>query len=109
MKYFAISRTDGVDFNALKPHLRHEAGAVWGLYRQGILREFYLRADGPGVILVFESESAEKVRSHLAGLPLAQRALIEFDVIPVGPLVSLESLMSETPWSPTGEAREQLK
>lgn len=97
MKLIAISKTDGVDFNALKPHLRNEAGSVWQLYREGVLREFYLRQDGPGVVLVFEAASAAEVRQRLDDLPLSKLGLIGFDVIPVGPLLSLESLMSPEP------------
>ena len=94
MKLIAISKTEGVDFNALKPHLRQEARAVWQLYRAGVLREFYLRQDGPGVVLVFEAPSVDEVRERLAHLPLAQLGLIQFEVIPLGPLLSLESLMA---------------
>lgn len=96
MKLIAISRTEGVEFAALKPHLREEACAVWDLYRGARLREFYLRGDGPGVVLVFEAEGVEDVKSMLANLPLVGRGLIEFDIVPVEPLLSLEALMAET-------------
>ena len=94
MKLIGISRIDRVDFAALKPHLRSEAASVWRLYRAGLLREFYLRQDGPGVVLVFEAASVDEVRDRLAELPLSRLGLVEFDVIPVGPLLSLETLMA---------------
>ena len=95
MKIFAISKTAGVDFAALRPHLEDEARAVWRLYREGCVREFYLRSDGPGVVFAFEATTAEEVRSRLNELPLVQKGIIQFDVIPVGPLLSFELLMDE--------------
>ena len=50
--------------------LRHapaEIQAVWELYKQGSVREFYTCANEPGrVVLVFESASEEEAREAIA-------------------------------------------
>ncbi len=84
---------EGVSREEMLPHAPAEIQAVWELYKQGIVREFYTRANEPGrVVLVFESASEEAVRDAIATLPFAQLHLIDFDVIPLAPFFGLERL-----------------
>ena len=70
-----------------------EIQAVWELYKQGIVREFYTRANEAGrVVLMLESASAEAARNALATLPFVQLHLIDFDIIPLAPFFGLEHL-----------------
>jgi len=84
---------EGVSREEMLRHAPAEIQAVWELYKHGVVREFYTRANEPGrVVLVFESPSEEEAREALATLPFAQLHLIDFDIIPLAPFYGLEQL-----------------
>ena len=84
---------EGVSREEMLRHAPAEIQAVWELYKQSIVREFYTRANEPGrVVLVFECASVEEAREAIATLPFAQLHLIDFDVIPLAPFYGLENL-----------------
>ncbi|MGH2495530.1 MAG: superoxide dismutase [Ktedonobacteraceae bacterium] len=84
---------EGVPREELRRHAPAEIQAVWELYKQGIVREFYTRANEPNrVVLMLESASEEAAWDTLATLPFAQMHLIDFDVIPLAPFFGLEHL-----------------
>src|SRR5579864_8320476 len=84
---------EGVSREEMLRHAPAEIQAVWELYKQGIVREFYTRANEANrVVLVLESPSEEAARNALATLPFAQRHLIDFDVIPLAPFIGLSRL-----------------
>jgi len=82
MKVVAISKDlPGADEEQFTEDiLRAEAGKAWELYQSGILREFYFTADTHEAVLILECGGAGEARSHLAGLPLVQAGLIDFEV-----------------------------
>lgn len=83
----------GVSREEMLRHAPAEIQAVWGLYKQGIVREFYTRANEAGrVVLVLESASEEAARDALSVLPFVQLHLIDFDIIPLAPFFGLENL-----------------
>jgi hypothetical protein len=43
--------------DTIKPYIRDEVSNVWRLWKAGIVRENYARADVPGVVIVFECDS----------------------------------------------------
>ena len=84
---------EGVRRESLEQHAAEEIRAVWDLYAQGIVREYYVRAAEPGrVVLMLECTSVEEARDALATLPFARLHLIDFDVIPLAPFVVLTRL-----------------
>lgn len=94
MKIFVMPKPiEGVSREEMLRHAPEEIQAVWQLYKQGIVREFYTRANEPNrVVLVLESVSVEEAMDALAMLPFAQLHLIDFDVIPLAPFFGLEHL-----------------
>ena len=85
--------TEGISREEMLRHAPAEIRAVWELYKQSIVREFYTRANEPNrVVLLLESASVEEAREALATLPFAQLHLIDFDVIPLAPFYGLENL-----------------
>ena len=95
---------EGVSREEMLQHADAEIQAVWGLYAQGICREFYTRANEPGrVVLMFESASVEVANEALATLPFARLHLIDFDVIPLAPFTGLARLFQ----APTGETAQK--
>ena len=84
---------EGVSREEMLRHAAAEIQAVWELYKQGIVREFYTRANEAGrVVLILESASAETAREALGALPFVQLHLIDFDIIPLAPFFGLEHL-----------------
>ncbi len=84
---------EGVSREEMLCHAPAEIQAVWELYKQGVVCEFYTRANEPNrVVLVFESPSEEEALEAIATLPFAQLHLIDFDVIPLAPFFGLEQL-----------------
>lgn len=83
----------GVSREEMLRHAPAEIQAVWELYKQGVVREFYTRANEPNrVVLILEGASVEAAQDRLATLPFAQLHLIDFDVIPLAPFFGLERL-----------------
>ena len=54
----------GVTIDDLKPYIRDEVSNVWRLWKAGIVRENYARADVGGVIVVFELDSVEDAKRY---------------------------------------------
>ena len=68
MKIIAYDRfKPGVTMETVQPYLRDEVSNVWRLWKAGIVRENYARADEPGVVIVFECarRSLAALRLHL--------------------------------------------
>ncbi len=94
MKILVLAqRHADVSLEQIRPHFKAEVGAVWRLYTQGIIREFYTRADNGGpAILTVESESVESAKKALAELPLVEMKMLDLDLIPLAPFRNLDHL-----------------
>ena len=96
MKILAIeSEVPGIPPEELQPHLKAEAARVWELYRTGVFRELYFRADSPNAVLVLECGDVEDAWEVLETLPLVKAGLITFDVIPLAPYPGFSRLFGE--------------
>lgn len=65
------------------PLLKQEARALWELQQAGAVRAAYFRADAEAAVLLLDCAGVEEARRLLAGLPLVQAGLIDFDLIPL--------------------------
>ena len=93
MKIIAYDRfRPGVTLDALKPFLREEVSNVWRLWKAGIVRENYARADQPGVVIMFECDTVETARRYVADFPLSKAGLLEWDFIALDAPLPLEFL-----------------
>src|SRR6266403_2767704 len=82
MKIIAYDKfKPGITLDDLKPYLRDEVSNVWRLWKAGVVRENYARADVGGVVIVFECDSVETVKRYIADFPLSKAGLIEWDYI----------------------------
>jgi hypothetical protein len=60
MRIIAYDRLKpGVTYEMLEPYLPEEVANVWRLWKAGVVRENYARADELGVVIVFELDSVE--------------------------------------------------
>ena len=97
MKIIAYDRfRPGVTMETIQPLLPEEVSNVWRLWKAGIVRENYARADEPGVIIVFELDSVEQAQKYVADFPLSKAGYLEWFYIPLQAPLPIESLMKET-------------
>ena len=93
MKIIAYDRfKPGVTLDTVRPYLRDEVANVWRLWKAGVVRENYARADEPGVVIVFECESVEAARRYVEDFPLSRAGLLEWMFIAVDAPLPLEYL-----------------
>jgi hypothetical protein len=96
VKIIAIEReregTSAADFQTF---LQDEAKAVWQLQQENIIREIYFREDLNTAVLVLECASLSEAQRTLARLPLVQKNLIEFELIPLRPYPGFSRLFKD--------------
>ncbi|WP_037028455.1 hypothetical protein [Psychromonas aquimarina] len=94
MQILAISRQkEGITPDKFAPFLEEEVKHTLEAYLQGSIRNFWFKADRPGVVFMLESADTKAAQSMLAELPLVEAELIEFDLIPLQPLKPLGTLI----------------
>lgn len=94
MQILAIDKiNEGVTVALLEPHLPKELAATINLYLQEKIRTFYFRKDRAGVVFILECQSVQEAKEILASLPMVQEKLLDFDLIPIGPLMPLGRLL----------------
>jgi hypothetical protein len=86
----------GVTLEDLKPYLREEVSNVWRLWKAGVVRENYARADVGGVVIVFECADVDEVQRYTRDFPLTKAGLIEWQYIALGSPLPLEFLFDPT-------------
>src|SRR5690348_18512268 len=91
MQVLAIDKVlEGVTNDMLLPHLPTELAATVNLYLKEKIRTFYFRKDRPGVVFILEAENLDEAKEILSTLPLVKERLLDFDLIPIGPLARSE-------------------
>ncbi len=70
-----------------------EIRATVKLYFDGKIRQWYSRGDGRGVVVLVEANTEDEARALMETLPLAKEQLMDYEYIPVGPLMPLRALM----------------
>ena len=72
-----------------------EVPATLRLILAGQIEQFWMRLDWGGVFFLMNVPTVEEAHALLEALPLGQAKLIEFDLIPVGPLAPLALLLGD--------------
>jgi len=85
----------GVTLETIQPYLPQEVANVWRLWKAGIVRENYARADEPGVVIVFECDSVEECKRYTDDFPLTKAGLLEWFFIPVQVPLPIEALFRD--------------
>jgi hypothetical protein len=65
------------------------------LYLAGKIDQWYVKQDQSGVVFIMNLTDPKEAHELLEKLPLGQAGLMEFQIIPLGPLSPLRSLLSE--------------
>jgi hypothetical protein len=92
VKIIAFDRfRPGVTMETIEPLLKEEVANCWRLWKAGVVRENYARADEPGVVIVFEVDSVEEAQAYVADFPLTKAGFLEWSYVAVEAPVMLES------------------
>jgi hypothetical protein len=93
MRIMAIDKfKPGVTIDSVRPYLPEEVANVWRLWKAGIVRENYARADEYGVVIVFEADSVATVKRYTDDFPLTRAGLVEWDLVALQVPLPLEAL-----------------
>jgi hypothetical protein len=65
------------------------------LYLAGRIDSWYVRKDQPGVVFLMNVATVEGAHLLLEALPLGKAGIMEFELIPIGPLSPLQYLLTE--------------
>ena len=96
MRVIAYDRfRPGVTMERITPYLPEEVSNVWRLWKAGIVRENYARADEPGVVIVFEVPDVATARAYTDDFPLSKAGLLEWIFIALQVPLPLETLFRE--------------
>jgi hypothetical protein len=96
MKVIAYDRfRPGVTLEQITPYLTEEVSNVWRLWKAGIVRENYARADEPGVVIVFEVPDVATARTYTNDFPLSKAGMLEWSFIALQIPLPIESLFRE--------------
>lgn len=92
--------TDRWTPEAIRTVMPREVRETVALYLQGKVDQWFMRKDRPGVVFVFNASDVAEVHALLEALPLGRERMMEFDLIPLGPLAPL-GLLTTPPGAPT--------
>jgi hypothetical protein len=95
-KVLAIGRfTAKATPTAWRPYIDAEVRQTVELYLDGKIEQWWVKPDQTGVVFLFNSDNAKEVQAMLDALPLGRAGLMEFELIPLGPLSPLRLLLRQ--------------
>jgi hypothetical protein len=78
-----------------KPVLPFEVRETVRLYLNGKIDQWFVKQDQSGVVFIMNLTDPKEAHELLEKLPLGQAGLMEFQIIPLGPISPLRMLLSE--------------
>ncbi|HZD13621.1 MAG TPA: hypothetical protein VE196_00480 [Pseudonocardiaceae bacterium] len=95
MRIIAYDRfKPGVTLETVTSYLPEEVANVWRLWKAGIVRENYARADEPSVVIVGGLGSVEEAKRYTDGFPLSKKGFLEWSFLPLMAPFQIENLFS---------------
>ncbi len=70
-----------------------EIRATVKLYLEGMIRQWYSKGDGRGVVFFLDVKTVDEAHAVMDTLPLSKEKLMDHEYIPVGPLLPLGGLI----------------
>ncbi len=80
-----------------KPLLLAEVRYTVRLYLAGKIDQWYLKQDHTGVVFLMNVSDPKEALALLAKFPFGQAGLMEFQLIPLGPIAPLRVLLTDPP------------
>ena len=89
--------TSGTTRDKVMLMMQEEVRDTVRLYLAGKLDQWFVRRDQNGVVFLLNVSTIDEARTLLEKLPLGRAKLMEFDLIPLGPLTPLGLLLQDGP------------
>src|SRR5713226_6359536 len=83
----------GVTVEQVMKIMPAEIRATVRLYLDGKIQQWYSRGDGRGVIFLLGSKDVTEAHAIMDSLPFSKENIVDFEFIPVGPLMPLGALL----------------
>ena len=83
--------------DAIAPVLPFEVRATVRNYLAGKIDQWFFQSEGYGVVFIMNVTSSAEAHEILEKLPLGVAGMMEFELIPLGPLKPLAMLIGEPP------------
>ena len=93
MKVMAIGSINPLTPEQKRQYMPKEVPDTLKLYLDGKIEQFWFRENAAGVIFLMNVDSVEQAKATLDALPLTAAKLMQFDLMPVGPLAPLGLLI----------------
>ncbi|PWU00329.1 MAG: hypothetical protein C5B52_09125 [Bacteroidetes bacterium] len=96
-KVLAIGRFTEKAKSAAKrmPVMTKEVPATLSLYLSGIIEQWFIKPDMSGPVFIMNVDTKEAANKLLEALPLGLEDMMDFDLIPLGPLTPLRLLIND--------------
>ncbi len=78
---------EGVTFKDMLPLALDEMKVGIGFYKEKIVKEFYIRQDCVGAVVIMHVSSVEKAKEELYKLPIIKHDLVDYTFIPTEKLL----------------------
>jgi hypothetical protein len=78
-----------------RPIIPSEMRQTAALYLAGKIDQWYVKTDQTGVVFILNVTDPKDARALLDKLPLGQAGQMEFQLIPIGPLSPMRTLLTE--------------
>ena len=87
MQFISTSRrlTEQFSDEQFAAHIDAERERVRQLYQEGIVRSIWSRKDAAGAVMLLECQDEAAATAAVNSLPLAERGMLEVQLVPVGP------------------------
>lgn len=94
MKFLAIEKEiSQINWANEANTLKEEALHVFRLYTEDFIREIYF-TDKKNAVLILESENLMVAKRRIEKLPLVQKGLIDFDIVPLMPYTGYQRIIN---------------
>ena len=92
-KFLAIGTSKPMSSEQRQEYMLDEVTATMQLYLGGKIDQFWHRYDRGGVIFIMTTDTIEEADALLKTLPLGVVGLLTFELIPIGPLRPIGTLI----------------
>jgi len=89
-----LTATQGVTPQQVMKVMPAEIRATVELYLNGRISQWFSRGDGRGVLFLLDAKDVAEAQALMEVLPLHKENLVDYEYIPVGPLMPLRFLMA---------------
>ena len=90
-----LTTKQGVERQQVTKVMPAEIRATVKLYLDGRIRQWYSKGDGRGVIFILDVKTVEEAHAMMDTLPLSKENLMDYQYIPIGPLLPLAGLIDD--------------